>query len=183
MPRVQAFEDPKTKILATLQTITQPGALDRAAARKMEEEGPSMLNTVMLATATEPLRQTLQICASAPGPVIFHCQKGKDRTGMVAMLLQSCGSNGDVDDQALVDEYAKSGTLLGEDLNEPAREEEKRGLLDFSKFRGSPPSAMSDTLAWIRERYGSVQGYVKIALSVDSTTLEKLKAKRVVKES
>ena len=78
--------DGPTKVKATLQTITQAGALDRAAARMLENNGLSMLYTILLATAAKPLRRTLTICANAPGAVIFHCQKGKDRTGVVAMF-------------------------------------------------------------------------------------------------
>lgn len=169
--------DGPTKLKATLATITQAGALDRAAARLLEDEGLSMLYTVMLATASQPLRQTLQVCASASGPVIFHCQKGKDRTGVVAMLLQSCSSN-EISDQEIVRQYALSGELLGETPGSSSRDDKERSsgtMLDWSKFRGSPSVAMEDTLEWIRQHYGSVvDGYLVKKLQLDAATLENL---------
>ena len=168
--------DGPTKMIATLQTITQAGALDRAAARMLEDNGLSMLYTILLVTATKPLQQTLSVCAAAKGSVLFHCQKGKDRTGVVAMLLQSCRIEGS-SDQVIIDQYAMSGDLLGESSDSAPSDQESSGntgMVDWSRLRGSPPSAMEDTLSWIRHRYGSVQKYISNGLWMDSTMLEKL---------
>lgn len=167
--------DASDRFWATMQTVTSAGALDRAAARKMEDEGLSMLYTVTLATAQRKLRTALDICANADGPVIFHCQKGKDRTGLVAMLLQSClGSS----HEEIVQTYAESGPLIGESATSESNSESKSSatFIDWSRFRGSPPEAMEDTLEWIKSRYGSVGNYIETELGLDGDFVERLRS-------
>lgn len=166
--------DGPSRAAATLQTAFSGGALDRAAARNLEAGGHALLYTVMLATAGRPLLQALEVCARESargdgGAVVFHCQKGKDRTGVLSMLIQSCV--GDSEDDIL-DAYGQSGDLLGGEDSSVARDawrdddqgasskSSSGGTVDWSHFRGSPPSAMADTLEWIRQRYGSVDAYL-----------------------
>lgn len=168
--------DPSDRFWATMQTVTSAGALDRAAARKMEDEGLSMLYTVTLATAQAQIRTALDVCAKAQGPVVFHCQKGKDRTGLIAMLLQSClGAT----HQEIVRTYAESGPLIGEtaasEKNADSRSSDT--FIDWSRFRGSPPAAMKDTLEWIKSRHGSVENYIKTELGLDINYVDNLRKK------
>lgn len=161
---------------ATLQTVSSAGALDRAAARQMEDEGLSMLYTVTLATAQKSIRTTLEICAQAEGLVIFHCQKGKDRTGLISMLLQSClGAS----EEEIVESYAESGPLLGETATSCMSTSERSSdtFIDWSRFRGSPPSAMIDTLEWIKSHHGSVEKYITKEVGLENEYIDKLRDK------
>mmetsp|Transcript_14168 Transcript_14168/g.28569 ORF Transcript_14168/g.28569 Transcript_14168/m.28569 type:complete len:354 (+) Transcript_14168:464-1525(+) len=166
--------EPSERIAATLATAFRGGAFDRAAARNLERGGPASLYTVMMATAARPIGMALEACVEESsqkgdggggGPVIFHCQKGKDRTGVVAMLLQSCMGQGD---DEIVEAYRLSGELLGgEDATAASggsdSDKSAGGMIDWSHFRGSPPSAMIDTLQWVRDRYGSIYAYLDAA--------------------
>jgi protein-tyrosine phosphatase len=131
-----------------------------------------MLYTIMMTTAPRRIASVLQACAkeSARGPVIFHCQKGKDRTGVIAMLLQSClGAS----DEEILEAYGASGDLLGGEESSSAAAESSEdpdgasksdsGMIDWSHFRGSPSSAMADTLEWTRRRHGSMENYLEFA--------------------
>lgn len=165
--------DPTERTLATLKTAFVGGALDRAAARHLERGGLPLLYSTMMTTGSRPLAAALDACLRASeadgdggGAVVFHCQKGKDRTGVLAMLLETClRDDGGGGDSAIVDSYALSGELLGElpgqggggGGSSPAA---ATTALDWSYFRGSPPEAMEETLAWTRDRYGSVEGYL-----------------------
>jgi hypothetical protein len=175
--------DTASRLAATLQTAFQGGALDRAAARQLEKGGLPMLYTIMMTTAPLRIASVLQACAteSARGPVIFHCQKGKDRTGVIAMLLQRClGAS----DEEILEAYGASGDLLGGEESSSAAESSSEdpdcasksnsGMIDWSHFRGSPSSAMADTLEWIRERHGSVENYLEFA-SFDKEQQKNLK--------
>ena len=153
---------------ATLQTAFRAGALDRAAARYLEQGGLPALYSVMLETCGTPLQQALNACAERvveddhDNPlVLFHCQKGKDRTGILAMLLQHCMGETAED---LIRSYGRSGDLLGESPSSPSSSSsatnEQTGLVDWSHFRGSPETAMAETLAWVNQSYGSVDGYL-----------------------
>ena len=56
------------------------------------------------------LREVLGfIAAAGPGPLLFHCVAGKDRTGLVAALLLALA---DVDAQAIAHDYALSSENL-----------------------------------------------------------------------
>jgi len=161
-----ATMDGREKLMATLQTVVVGGALDRAAARHLERGGLPLLYAIMMKTGGRPLASALEACLNAStstdgGPVIFHCQKGKDRTGVFAMLLQTCLQN--TNDAEIVDAYALSGELLGELPNQSKDSDDSSSstsTIDWSYFRGSPAETMEDTLVWIREQYGSVEGYL-----------------------
>mmetsp|Transcript_2755 Transcript_2755/g.7582 ORF Transcript_2755/g.7582 Transcript_2755/m.7582 type:complete len:354 (-) Transcript_2755:45-1106(-) len=166
-----ATMDGKEKLMATLRTVVVGGALDRAAARHLERGGLPLLYAIMMKTGGMQLASALEAClrasASTDGaPVIFHCQKGKDRTGVLAMLIQTCLRNNMIDnnDPEIIDAYALSGELLGEFPNQSKDSDNdsssSTSTIDWSYFRGSPADAMEDTLAWIRDQYGSVEAYL-----------------------
>lgn len=119
-------------------------------------------------------------------PVLFHCSSGKDRTGLIAALIQSvCG----VSEEEILDSYADSETYLAPVLELIAEEDRKRGLSE--EFDGTPrypPAlhrtsdhlspqhsaihssrrprinefrhAMEKTFEYIKESYGDVRGYL-----------------------
>ena len=162
---------PASRVRATVETVWNGGALDRAAARHLEDGGLAMLYTVMLVTAPSRLGRALRACAeeSKRGPVIFHCQKGKDRTGVLAMLIQICLGSSEKD---IIEAYRLSGSLLGEEDGNARMmgtdgnsKNSGGGMVNWSYFRGSPSSAMADTLQWIREQHGSVEGYLDSSAS------------------
>ncbi|KAI8320357.1 hypothetical protein GQ54DRAFT_238991, partial [Martensiomyces pterosporus] len=92
-------------------------------------------------------------------PILFHCQHGKDRTGIVAMLL--LGILG-VDDEIIAEDYAQSQKNL-----EPVRS--RMELLDMGavglppSFCDSPAPVMRNLLRHIRKNYGSIRGYLRSA--------------------
>ncbi|KAJ2156621.1 hypothetical protein GGF46_005064 [Coemansia sp. RSA 552] len=92
-------------------------------------------------------------------PVLFHCQHGKDRTGIVAMLL--LGILG-VDDQIIAEDYALSEKNLL-----PVRK--RMEMLDMGavglppSFCNSPAPVMLSLLHHIKTNYGSVRGYLRSA--------------------
>jgi Tyrosine phosphatase family len=110
---------------------------------------------------TEHLEVTAtSTAASDESVVVFHCVKGKDRTGIVAMLCQSIL---DLSDDEMVAEYAQSEQLLtlSEDERYSKTVKSVKGKFDKQRFAGSPPQAMRDTLAYVRSRYGSISpGYL-----------------------
>ena len=102
------------------------------------------------------------VADAGPGGVLVHCHAGKDRTGIsVALTLAAVG----VADEEIADDYALSETnlaaLTSEWLDENARDDDDRQRL----LRLAMPSreAMLDTLAYVLERYGSAQSYLRSA--------------------
>ena len=117
-------------------------------------------------------------CVDAGDTVLFHCQKGKDRTGILAALLEeACG----VARADTVASYGLSGALLGGDDALPAatgkRKDPDDPEVDWSRFRGSPPDAIADTLSWLDARHGGAAKYLVDACGVDAASLATLRAK------
>lgn len=128
-----------------------------------------LLYTVMLATSPNWQRALSLTADRRDGCVLFHCAQGKDRTGILAALLQH---SVDESEQQLVDGYAASEALLlgvqqDSSLNAAAgdaagTEQKQEGAagVDWSALRGSPPEAMTKTLEWIRQEHGSIDGFL-----------------------
>lgn len=118
----------------------------------LDERGPALLGA-------------LRTIAHAPGPALVHCAVGKDRTGLVVALALAAV---DVPDDRIVDDYARSGVQV-----RPHREAAVHELLSGLSLEpaeharalelhlDSPPAAMATTLAYLRDRYGSVPGYLR----------------------
>lgn len=114
----------------------------------------TLLYTTMLKTSSG-WEQALALAADrSGGGVLFHCAQGKDRTGVLAALLQH--AVGDSEAQIIAD-YAMSEVLLKqrpEDGPPPKSSGGDGDGVDWSTLRGSPPMAMKETFDWIRKENG-----------------------------
>lgn len=133
----------------------------------------TLLYTTMLKTSTG-WGEALRLAADrSSGNVLFHCAQGKDRTGVLAALLQHAAGD---EPQAILAEYAASEALLMQTPEDLAAEDAKKraaaasgskgtaaeenGGVDWSALRGSPPEAMAETLDWIRAEYGAIDYFL-----------------------
>jgi protein tyrosine/serine phosphatase len=97
--------------------------------------------------------------AGAPGPVVFHCTAGKDRTGLVAALILRLAG---VPIEAVAADYAltDAGEMMRRGLVDGMPEDEVRAR----RFLFSAPhDGMAGLLHDIDERYGSAAGYLRRA--------------------
>jgi len=86
----------------------------------------------------------LQALATAPeGAVLFHCKSGRDRTGLIALLLLSAV---DVEPEEIVDDYLETvrlgavrGARLGKENPEPGLEQllQRHGTSTEGSFRNA----------------------------------------------
>jgi protein-tyrosine phosphatase len=94
---------------------------------------------------------------TARGAVMYHCSAGKDRTGIISMLLESlCG----VPEKDIVSQYEISGTLVKDTRKDD--------------ITGSHHSNMVHLLEYIRHTFGSPKGYLLHA-GVAAETLDTLR--------
>lgn len=155
-------DSPKGLLIgARTATIWNGRALDVALARRLENQRLPGLYRGILASAPlrigHVLRQVLHT-VEAGDAVIFNCQKGKDRTGLIAALLERVL---EVDLDTTLDAYSESGRLLGEADDAPAYGQRKSDEeVDWSLFRGSPRDAMEITLTWLDAEYGGFDRYL-----------------------
>jgi protein-tyrosine phosphatase len=107
------------------------------------------------------LVEALEIIAETSNhPLVFHCQGGKDRTGILSAILLSIL---DVEDKDIIEDYTLSARYIEKlryQLNDSA---DKEGLArrfpDY--FFDVIPESMALFLSTVRREYGSIRGYVE----------------------
>ena len=100
-----------------------------------------------------------RLASSDGGVILFHCSAGKDRTGLISMLLLNLVG---VSDEVIIEDYALSEKYLA--LAMPTA---------YSK-----PETMEGTLIGLKETYGGAEGYLKSA-GLSDATLAALKEKLI----
>ncbi len=99
------------------------------------------------------MSRLVRTLAETEGGVLYHCSAGQDRTGLVSAVLLSLVG---VHDEAIVDDHSLSVTVgsLAE-----------RGITGAAATQRTtaPLHAMAATLAMVRERWGSSEGYLLAA--------------------
>jgi protein-tyrosine phosphatase len=101
-----------------------------------------------------------RLCAGGALPGLVHCTAGKDRTGLVvALILEVIG----VPDEVIGADYALSSTRLDPGVAGAIRR--IRAVSGVGRWidlgaLGSPPQVIHAALARIRDRSGSVGGYL-----------------------
>lgn len=105
------------------------------------------------------------------GGVLFHCTAGKDRTGVVAMLLLELFG---VEDEEIIRDYALSEQLLEDSAEARDRLARERQIhLPLSVFRSQPENGEA-FLNHLREKYGSARGFLQY-IGMTDDEIEKLK--------
>lgn len=151
---------------------------DELVLEELAKGKQQLMYTSMLKTASPEVWQRALFLAAdrSQGGVLIHCAQGKDRTGVLAALLQH--AVGDLEND-IIASYALSETLL---VNRPRSDEVKvelqvhcaqldprhsklhvisQGSMDWSALRGSPPDAMIQTFNWIRVNYGAIDRFLE----------------------
>lgn len=112
--------------------------------------------------------------------LLFHCTQGKDRTGCAAMLILSVLG---VDEDTIMADY-----LLTNEFNADLIAGERQKLIDSGVKEDELdsimiamdqvyPQLMTTALDWMKETYGSVEGYVTQELGVTEDQIVQLQDK------
>lgn len=112
--------------------------------------------------------------------LLFHCSQGKDRTGLAAMLILTALG---VDEDTIMSDYLLTNTYNAELIEQERQMLAAEGIegetldLYMTALDGVCPQMMQNALDWMKENYGSVEGYITGALGVTDAQLEALKDK------
>ncbi|MEX0168894.1 tyrosine-protein phosphatase [Streptomyces sp. LMG1-1-1.1] len=123
----------------------------------------------------EELRAALEVIAATDGPLVFHCASGKDRTGLLAAVVLGLLDVPDEDvlaDFALT-ELATERLVADWHAAHPGRE------LRWPGYGRAPAEIIRLFLADLRERHGSVYGYVTGHVGLDPAVVVRLRARLV----
>lgn len=111
------------------------------------------------------------------GGVLFHCTAGKDRTGILAALLLRLAG---VAPEAVAAEYALTTEAMARLRPAILEQVRQRGgsVEATERMLSSEAPDMLGLLAYVDERYGDVEGYLK-AIGLSEAQIERLRARLV----
>lgn len=144
--------------------------------RYTEEFPPSMweLYCWMLDDSQEEFREIMETIAfHSRDAVLFHCTGGKDRTGMVAMLLLGLAG---VDEQTIIQDYALTEAVMKDLFVLQTKELESRGFTVPQYIMQSPPSNMEKALHHLSQQYGTAADYLA-KIGLNRNTIQALRKK------
>ncbi|WP_017592965.1 tyrosine-protein phosphatase [Nocardiopsis potens] len=101
------------------------------------------------------LRRALEIIAGDTSPLVFHCHSGKDRTGVLAMLVLTLLG---VDEDDIAADFALTG-LATERLVAEWHASYPHLTLRWPAYGTAPAGIIRRFSAGLADRYGSVRGY------------------------
>jgi protein-tyrosine phosphatase len=107
-------------------------------------------------------------------PAMVHCMAGKDRTGLVVALLLAIAG---VPYETIAEDYALTATFQTEEYRAGARQRAESNGHDWEHYQrllGCPPEFMLRTLAYLDERYGGVDSYLR-AIGLDDAHVTALR--------
>ena len=104
--------------------------------------------------------------ANAAGGVLFHCQEGKDRTGIISGLLLLLAGVSDIDIYA---DYEISNVYLYEMIKIA-----KTSLPDYWLY--GKPEYMENVLVYLKEKYGTIENYL-LSKGITEAEMHELKSK------
>ncbi len=136
-------------------------------ARRAGKSAKELWNLAMLEQVRTELKQVLEVIATAsPGPLLFHCMAGKDRTGLIAALMLALA---DVIPEAIAYDYAASTEHLREPyLKRYADAAEPAAIIDAVQC---PEQGVHNMLTYL-ERAGGARSYLEeIGLSREHIAL------------
>jgi protein-tyrosine phosphatase len=115
-------------------------------------------------------------------PALIHCAIGKDRTGViVALLLALLG----VPDETIVADYTLSNAHYAAFYEKMGGALRRAWWVGISPVRLRPllladPALMADTLAYLRQQYGSAEAYSQEMAGLPADTLHRLRQELLV---
>jgi protein tyrosine/serine phosphatase len=113
----------------------------------------------MLDTAGHLIAEAVHTIATSPGPVVFHCAAGKDRTGILAALTELLVG---VPRDVVVGDYELTNQVLDQILERLAR------LDTYTNVKTNPPErflcrreVMERFVDVLEERHGGADGWAR----------------------
>jgi protein-tyrosine phosphatase len=111
----------------------------------------------LLDNSSEKYAAIFRAFLSNKGICIFNCTAGKDRTGVVAMLLLKLA---EVEEEAIIADYSVSAANLAMEIALKKQQMKKAGYQVPDYIYVSDPEDMKVTLNYLKEKYISIEGYL-----------------------
>ena len=138
----------------------------------MQPRGLTGLAFDTLANSTTEILLIFRLLADEKNyPVMIHCTQGKDRTGLIVLLLLCML---EIPVAAIAADYRASERELEVEMEERMGELRKGGLgADFAKC---PTGFVEAVVAEIEQRYGGIERYLNEKVGVDEGMQRKIRS-------
>jgi protein-tyrosine phosphatase len=124
-------------------------------ARRADSTAKELWNRAMLEQVRAELKEVLEVIATAsPGPLLFHCLAGKDRTGLIAALLLAVA---DVVPEAIAYDYAASTENLRDAYLQRYADAEPAAIIDAVQC---PEAGIHNMLEYLG-KFGGAHAYLE----------------------
>jgi protein-tyrosine phosphatase len=138
--------------------------------RRAGNSAKELWNRSMLEQVREELKEVLEVIATAsPGPLLFHCVAGKDRTGVIAALMLAVA---DVVPEAIAYDYAASTENLRDAYLERYADAEPAAIIDAVQC---PEAGVHNMLAYL-EKFGGARAYLE-EIGLSQENISRLRAR------
>ncbi|MER5729682.1 tyrosine-protein phosphatase [Streptomyces sp. NPDC002138] len=121
----------------------------------------------------EEIRQAIELIADGPGPAVFHCTSGKDRTGLVAALVLTLLG---VSEEQILADFALT-ELATARLADDWRAAHPDRTLNWPAYGRAPAEIMELVLADLTARHGSVRAYLTDRVGITDATTTRLRTR------
>jgi len=112
----------------------------------------------LVENSKDGLKEVFTRMVNERGVILYHCTAGKDRTGIITMLLLKLA--GVADDTVLAD-YAISETYMKETFERQRKMVEAAGIKAPDYVFRSKPEYMQKLMEHIAGKYGTAKGYLE----------------------
>ncbi|WP_260618619.1 tyrosine-protein phosphatase [Streptomyces sp. WAC07149] len=119
----------------------------------------------------DEIRRAVELIADGPGPAVFHCTSGKDRTGLIAALVLTLL---DVSEEQILADFALT-ELATERLTADWHAANPGRTMRWPSYGRAPAAVMELVLADLTTRYGSVSRYLAEAVGITPRTTARLR--------
>ncbi|KAI9923638.1 hypothetical protein ASPWEDRAFT_737692 [Aspergillus wentii DTO 134E9] len=161
------------KVLALAASGYRPDAVVIVGQQVMSPRGLIGLGQDTLDSSTAEMKELFELFAKEETyPAIVHCTQGKDRTGLMVLLLLLL--TGLVPEDAIATDYVKSEPELVLEFEERMKEIRMIGLSE--DYTRCPPGFTSEIKAHLDSKYGGVEGYL-LSIGIDREKQEMVRRK------
>ncbi|GAA3375266.1 tyrosine-protein phosphatase [Streptomyces racemochromogenes] len=119
----------------------------------------------------DEIRRAVELIADGPGPAVFHCTSGKDRTGLIAALVLTLL---DVSEEQILADFALT-ELATERLTADWHAANPGRTMRWPSYGRAPATVMELVLADLTVRYGSPSAYLTEAVGITPQTTARLR--------
>ncbi|MFD8791426.1 tyrosine-protein phosphatase [Streptomyces vinaceus] len=119
----------------------------------------------------EEIRRAIELIAAGPGPAVFHCTSGKDRTGLIAAFVLTLL---DVSEEEILADFALT-ELATARLTADWHAAHPGRTMRWPSYGRAPARILSLVLADLTARYGSPAGYLAGRVGITPATTARLR--------